>query len=201
MSRRAELEDLVARRDVYAVLTRYCRALDRADVELMRTVYWPDGVDIHGIYSGNAAEFVEFIISEITQYFEMGTHCLLNVDIKVDGDVACSESYLYSACRVRENMTEAMFGSRYFKMRGGRGLDAGNEQFVMAGRYLDRLERRNGEWRIAKRQVVMDWNDSNPSNQILDEGLFKTMRPRGEWGHGDPVYGNILPESVEIVAA
>jgi hypothetical protein len=199
MSRRAELDDLVARRDVYAVLTRYCRALDRADLELMRTVYWPDGVDIHGIYSGNAAEFVEFIISEITQYFEMGTHCLLNVDIKVDGDTACSESYLYSACRVRENMTEAMFGSRYFQMCGGRGLDAGNEQFVMAGRYLDRLERRNGEWRIVKRQVVMDWNDSNPSNQILDEGLFRTMRPGGVWGQKDPVYANILTESPALI--
>lgn len=193
MSRRAELEDLVARRDVYAVLTRYCRALDRADLELMRTVYWPDGIDSHGIYSGNAAEFVEFIIGEITKYFEMGTHCLLNVDIKVKGDVACSESYLYSACRLRENMTEALLGSRYLQMCGGSGLDAGNEMFVMAGRYIDRLERRDGEWRIMHRQVVMDWNDSNPSNQILDEGLFRTMRPRGEWGAGDPVYANILP--------
>ena len=190
MSRRAELEDLVARRDVHAVLTRYCRALDRADRALMRTVYWPDGVDIHGIYSGNAAEFVEFIIDEITQYFEMGTHCLLNVHIDVDGDLAHAESYLYSACRVRPEMTESMFGSRYARFHGGRGLDAGNEQFVMAGRYLDRLERRDGEWRILRRQVVMDWNDSNPSNQILDEGMFASLRPRGAWGAGDPVYAN-----------
>ena len=190
MSRRADLEDLVARRDIYAVLTRYCRALDRADLELMRTVYWPDGVDIHGIYSGNAGEFVEFIIGEITQYFEMGTHCLLNVHIDVDGDVACAESYLYSACRVRRDMVEPIFGSRYAEMCGGRGLDAGHEQFAMAGRYLDRLERRDGEWRIAQRQVVMDWNDSNPSNQIVDEGLFAAMRPRGEWGQCDPAYAN-----------
>ena len=190
MNRAADLEDLVARRDVYAVLTRYCTALDRADVELMRTVYWPDGVDEHGIYEGNAGEFVEFIIGEITKYFEMGTHCLLNVDIEVQGDIACAESYLYSACRIRANMAEAMLGSRYMKHWGGKGLDAGNEQFVMAGRYVDRLERRAGEWRIVRRQVVMDWNDSNPSNQILDQGMFADLRPRGEWGQGDPFYAN-----------
>ncbi len=192
MSRRAELADLVARRDVYAVLTRYCTALDRADLAMMQTVYWPDGVDIHGIYSGNAGEFVPFIISEITRYFEMGTHCLLNVDIKVDGDVAVSESYLYSVCRVRADMMEPLLGSRYAAHWGGRGLDAGKELFVMAGRYIDRFERRNGEWRIFKRQVVMDWNDSNPSNQILDQGMFATLRPLGEWGKGDPVYANTL---------
>jgi hypothetical protein len=162
-----QLDELVARRDIEAVLTRYCRALDRADIKLMRTVYWPDGIDVHGIYEGNAAEFVEFIIGEITQYFEMGTHCLLNIHIDVAGDLACAESYLYSACRVRREMAESLFGSRYIQMWGDAGLDAGTGQFVMAGRYLDRLEKRGGEWRIARRQVVMDWNDSNPSNQIL----------------------------------
>ena len=38
----------------------------------------------------------------------------------------------------------------------------------------------------------MDWNDSRPSNQILDEGLFATLRPTGSWGGGDPVYANRL---------
>lgn len=192
MTRRAELEALVARRDIYAVLTRYCRALDRADLEMMGTVYWQDGVDVHGVYEGSAAEFVPFIIGAITRYFEMATHCLLNVDIEVDGDRAASESYLYSVCRVRSEMTEEILGSRYDRLCGGRGLDADRELFVMAGRYLDRFERRDGEWRILRRQVVMDWNDSHASNQITDEGMFAALRPTGNWGRSDPVYGNRL---------
>ena len=67
MTARERLAELVAVRDVEAVLTRYCRALDRADLALMETVYWPDGEDIHGIYVGRASEFVPFIIGEITQ--------------------------------------------------------------------------------------------------------------------------------------
>ena len=187
---RQRLAELIAVRDVEAVLTRYCRALDRADLALMETVYWPDGEDIHGIYVGLASEFVPFIIGEITQYFAIGTHCLLNIHIEVSGDFAVAESYLYSTCRVRAGMVEALLGSRYFGQLAGSGLDQGNEMFVMAGRYLDRLERREGEWRILRRQVVTDWNDSRPSNEIRDEGMHADLRPIGEWGSGDPVYAN-----------
>jgi hypothetical protein len=190
LSARERLAELVAARDVEAVLTRYCRALDRADLALMETVYWPDGEDIHGIYVGRASEFVPFIIGEITQYFAMGTHCLLNIHIEVPGDFAVAESYLYSACRVRAGMVEALLGSRYFGHLGGHGLDPDNAMFVMAGRYLDRLERREGEWRILRRQVVTDWNDSRPSNEICDEGMHASLRPIGEWGMDDPVYAN-----------
>lgn len=184
------LAELVAVREVGDVLTRYCRALDRADLALMETVYWPDGEDIHGIYVGRASEFMPFIIGEITRYFAMGTHCLLNVHIDVAGDIATAESYLYSACRVRADMIEAILGSRYFGQMAGRGLDPDNAMFVMAGRYLDRLERRDGEWRILRRQVVTDWNDSHVSNEIRNEGMHASLRPIGEWGMGDPVYAN-----------
>ncbi len=186
--RAARIADLIARRDIYAVLTRYCRALDRADLALMETVYWPDGRDIHGIYSGNAAEFVPFIIREIRNFFVMGTHCLLNVSIEIADDRASSESYLYSACRVRRNMVTGILGERYAHLCAGLGLDPEHEHFVMAGRYLDRFERRAGEWRISQRQVVMDWNDNGPSQQILDEGMMTELRPTGAWGQDDPVY-------------
>jgi len=192
LTARERLGEMVAVRDVHDVLVRYCRALDRADLARMETVYWPDGEDVHGIYVGRASEFVPFIISEITRYFTMCTHLVMNVDIKIDGDRAASESYLYSACRVRNGMAEEMLGSRYFGQLAATGLDADHETFVMAGRYLDRFERRDGEWRIKRRMVVSDWNACHPSNQILDEGMHKTLRPIGEWGSGDAAYANEL---------
>jgi hypothetical protein len=188
VSRAAALDDLVARRDIGAVLTRYCRALDRADLDLMKTVYWPDGIDVHGIFEGNAHAFAEYIIQEIQVFFEMGTHCLLNCHIDVDGDVAASETYLYSVCRVRTEQREAIFGSRFAALSGGRGLERDRDLFIMAGRYLDRFQRRDGEWRIARRQVIHDWNDGNASNQIMDQGHFRTIDTVGAWGRADPVY-------------
>ncbi len=187
----ADIEDLIARRDIYDVLTRYSRALDRCDVELMQSVYWPDGVDYHGVFNGNAAEFAEFIVREIQNWFEVTMHGLMNVHMEIKGDVACTETYLFAYHKVRADKAHEIFGSRYMEMFEGHGLDPNHHHFYFGGRYLDRLERRGGEWRIARRQVVMDWNDSRPSGEILDQGMFATLRPLGERGNGDLVFSNV----------
>ncbi|WP_066763098.1 nuclear transport factor 2 family protein [Qipengyuania mesophila] len=186
----AEIEDLLARRDIYSVLTRYCRALDRADVELMKSVYWPDGSDSHGVFDGNAVEFSEFIVREIQEWFEVTMHGIMNVHMEVEGDRAATETYLFAYHKVREEKAEEIFGSRYMERFAGKGLDPAHHHFFFGGRYLDKFERREGEWRIFRREVVMDWNENRPSNEILDQGMFATLRPLGERGPGDPVWGN-----------
>ena len=83
-----ELQEIIDRQKIYDVLTRYCRALDRCDVEAMKTVYWPDGYDEHGVFNGNAQEFAVFIIEEIQKWFEVTQHTICNVHMEIDGDVA-----------------------------------------------------------------------------------------------------------------
>lgn len=184
----ADREDLVARRDVMAVLTRYCTALDRADLAMMERVYWPDGGDRHGIYVGDAKSFIPFIIDGIQVWFEVATHCIANVDIVVDGERAASESYLLSVCRVRQPQAGEIFGPDYLARYGDGALEPGRHLFMMGGRYLDRFERRGGEWRILERQVVLDWSDNWPSTEISDQGMFATLKPRGSYGRADPFY-------------
>ncbi len=187
-----ELAELVARSKIYDVLTRYCRALDRCDVALMRSVYWDDGVDDHGVFSGNAAEFADFIIREIQNWFEVTMHAIMNVHMEVAGDVACTESYLFAYHKVRgeKAKVEEIFGSRYMRQFDWSEAQGVPHHFYYGGRYIDRLERRDGEWRIARRTVVMDWNDNRISGEILDQGMFATLHPRGERGGGDPVFAN-----------
>lgn len=187
----ADIQDLLDRRDIYAVLTRYSRALDRCDVEMMKSVYWPDGTDSHGVFDGNAAEFAEFIIREIQNWFEVTMHAVMNVHMEIKGDYAASEAYLFAYHKVRADKAESIFGARYMQMFENHGLDANHHHFYYGGRYLDRLERRNGEWRILRRQVIMDWNDNKPSGEILDQGMFATLRPRGTRGPEDPVFTNV----------
>jgi hypothetical protein len=188
--RDAAIEDLIARRDIYAVLTRYCRALDRADAELMKTVYWPDGIDNHGVFNGNAAEFAEFIVREIQNWFDVTMHAIMNIHMEIEGDVACTEAYLFAYHKVRPDKAESIFGSRYMGMFDLAARETAMHHFYFGGRYLDRLERRAGEWKIAKRQVVMDWNDNKPSGEILDQGMFADLQPRGVRGAGDLVFSN-----------
>jgi SnoaL-like domain len=188
----ADLEELVSRQKVYDVLTRYCRALDRCDVALMRSVYWEDGIDDHGVFSGNAAEFSEFIIREIQNWFEVTMHAIMNVHMEVKGDVACTESYLFAYHKVRGDKAavEDIFGSDYMRQFDWSQVNGVPHHFYYGGRYIDRLERRNGEWRIYHRTVVMDWNDNHISGEILNQGMFATLHPRGERGHNDPVFLN-----------
>ena len=90
----ADVVELIARQKCYDVLTRYCRALDRADAELMRFVYWEDGIDEHGVFKGNAIEFSDYIIAEIQNWFAVTMHSISNVHMEFYGDIMCTESYL-----------------------------------------------------------------------------------------------------------
>jgi hypothetical protein len=185
----ARLEEVEDRQKVYDVLARYCRALDRCDLELMKTVYWEDGIDDHGVFSGNAQEFAEFIIREIREWFELTMHAICNVMIELDGDTAYTESYLISYCQVKADRAriEGVFGPTYLQRFVGSNEPA-PQDFLYGGRYVDRLEKRHGTWRIAKRTVVMDWNRNEPSRDILDEGMFKALALRGTRDRTDAVY-------------
>lgn len=63
-------------------------------------------------------------------------HNICNVLIEVGGDIARCESYVTVIVRIPQD---------------GRAVD-----WTHAGRYVDRFERRDGEWRIAYRTVVYD---------------------------------------------
>ena len=188
----ADIEELISRSKCYDVLTRYCRALDRADVALMRSVYWDDGIDNHGVFNGNAAEFAEFIVAEIQQWFDVTMHAIANVHMEVHGDTVYSEAYLSAYHKVRgdRDKVEEIFGSRYLSGFDWSKVEGVPHDFIFGGRYIDRLERRGGEWRIAKRQVVMDWNRNDIGRTILDEGMFATLRPLGTRGPSDLVFAN-----------
>lgn len=184
-----ELQEVVDRQKIYDVLTRYCRALDRCDVEMMKTVYWEDGFDDHGVFAGNAQEFAEFIIREIQAWFEVTQHTISNVHMELDGDVAYTEAYLTAYHRVKgeRRKLDDVFGPTYLKKFG---FDAANvpHDFVFGGRYVDRLEKRGGIWRIAKRTVVMDWNVNQPTSSLWDEGMFAVLKTYGTRDRGDPSY-------------
>jgi len=184
-----ELQEVIDRQKIYDVLTRYCRALDRCDVELMKTVYWEDGFDDHGVFSGNAQAFAEFIIREIQQWFEVTMHAIMNVHMELDGDKAWTESYLFAYHRVKgdRRKIEDVFGATYLKQFVGAGEPA-PQDFFYGGRYVDRLEKRGGIWRIAKRTVVMDWNRNEPTRSLWDDGMFAVLQIRGSRDRTDPVY-------------
>lgn len=145
-----DLEELIARQEITDVLHRYCRAVDRRDPDLLRSAYHPDATDDHGVYSGPVDGLVEFMLGD---GLEMIHHAISNIVIERDGDVARVECYLDAVHR-RVDAT-------------------GSWDEMLKARYLDRFERRDGEWRIASRRVAMEWMSEEMEESSLGPGGYK----------------------------
>lgn len=130
----AALRGLLDRQAIVDCIQRCARGVDRGDEALVRSAYHPDALEDHGAYIGDVDGLMAFLHAA-HRPFDSYQRYVSNSTVELDGDVAHVESY-YS-CILRRDTT-------------GRLLANG-------GRYVDRFERRDGEWRIARRVVVMEW--------------------------------------------
>jgi hypothetical protein len=155
-----KLRAVADRDEIRQALMRYCRGVDRADEALINSAFHPGAIDDHG----QPRPATELARGVAQNYHAQLMHFTGNVLIELDGDAAAVESYFISFSPHEEGE------KTYTRTR--------------AGRYLDRFERRNGEWKIAHRMVVDEW-------ARLDE-LKRTPEGigvhRGVRGMDDPVY-------------
>ncbi len=129
----AELQTVLDRQAILDCLNRYNRGVDRCDEELLLSAYHEDATECHGTFTGPPAEFARSI--RPTQASWAGSqHHITNHLVDIEGDVAHAETY-------------------FLVLSERRGED---QVTLVGGRYLDRLERRDGDWRIALRVVVID---------------------------------------------
>lgn len=164
-----DVQYLKDRQAILDVITRQARAHDRHDAELMDTCFWEDGVDEHGQFVTPGPEYGEWANKLHTQGFFLHMHNITNHSCEIDGDTAHCETYV--------------IGSLLPKSSPGRA------QFV-SSRYLDRLEKRNGEWRISVRrtsiEVEIEGDSKWPANPISE------TFPKGAWDTGDLSYARPL---------
>lgn len=157
-----ELADREAIRDV---VLRYCRASDRVDEKLLRSVYWPDAQDDHLEFSGGVDEFVDYCVPILTA-MRYNMHTVGNIFIVINGDQADVESYFIGYHSVPDEN-----GTRRDSFSGGR--------------YIDNFEKRGDEWRIKKRLVTVEWFREMDDTQYHDKGPFGMSVPRGDVGAAD----------------
>jgi hypothetical protein len=147
------IDEVSARAEIHDVLLRYCRGLDRVDMSLVRGAFHDDAwIDFpESLHIGGVEGFVGFLAAEMPR-FERTTHFLGNSLIDFDGPhVAHVETYLNADHQ----------GSDRHHWKG--------EMVKLWARYLDRFERRDGVWRIARRRMVVDWMFKYPSAGWFDD--------------------------------
>lgn len=162
------IQNLIDREAIRDALYRYCRGIDRCDVETLKSAYWPEAVDNHVFFNGNAWEFAEWVVP-LLRGRDQTMHMITNAMIRIDGAVAFVESQYVGYERVRS---------------AKRGL---SDMFA-GGRYLDRMEKRGEEWRIIHRDVVWAWFRVEEDSADWSRGLFGHQVPFGGRGLDDPLY-------------
>ena len=132
----SQLTRMAIKSEIQDVLARYCHAVDRCDMDMLKSVYHPDAIDNHGIFNGPAHEFAEYMLPRLEHWFSSTQHHITNVLVEIHGDTAYVESYFISFHRWRNDF---------------------NRDNSTAGRYIDRFEKRDDQWLIAHRQLLIDW--------------------------------------------
>lgn len=165
----AVVQILRDREAIRECIYRYCRGVDRGDEAVLRATYWPDAIDCHGPYRGSATGFCDWVIEKLKHSGRM-SHMIGNVVIELHAHLAAVESYFHA---IQEEY----------------GPEGNRVEVFLSGRYLDRFEKRSGEWKVVARTVVYDWARCTPMPTTSEDGVFGVARqPRGARYPDDAFY-------------
>lgn len=115
-------------------LARAARGLDRRDRSLLESVFWPDA-EVNVSYRGSAPDFINWVLP-LLESIELTQHFLGQSLIEIAGSSAAVETHFQAYHRIT--------------------IAGVLRDIVLSGRYVDRFELRDGEWRIAFRLMIAD---------------------------------------------
>ena len=130
------LENLLEREQIRDCIARLARGEDRRDAELISASYWRDSTTDYGVFVGTFDQYLAWVVPG-SPAIPVTQHQLGQSLIELSGDTARVETHVTSYHRINTGTEE--------------------RDTVIGGRYLDRMEKRRGEWRIAQRTMLYDW--------------------------------------------
>lgn len=129
-------------REIMRVVTRYCRALDTKDWLLLDEVFTTDATaDLASPSLLVGIEALRLRIRNALEHLDVSQHLVGNHEVDITGDEATHRCYL-QAQHVRR-------------------AAPGGPNYIVAGRYEDRLARTEVGWRIVHRKLVVMWTEGN----------------------------------------
>ena len=129
------LQALIDRQDILDCLTRFSRGIDRLDRELFLSAFHADATIAAGPFVGGPVDLCDWSFAMHAEHQQLTQHDLLNHTAEIDGDTAHTETYYLFVAKNRDDSL-----------------------MLAGGRYVDRLERRDGSWRIALRTNAIEWS-------------------------------------------
>jgi 3-phenylpropionate/cinnamic acid dioxygenase small subunit len=156
-----QLAELVARQAIEDCLRRYARGVDRHDDELILSAYHDDATHQRGSFTGSPQDFIDWSRARHVAHTRAHLHYVTNVCINfTSAQAAHVESYYLAVSASKD----------------------GTDVITVSGRYIDRFEARDGEWRIAGRLAV---GEIRARGQQLPSTFADAG---GTWDRSDPSY-------------
>ncbi len=167
-----KLRELIDRQEIWEVLLRYGRGIDRLDRELLRSCYHDDAIDDHHVFVAKPDDFIDWVFEDCKANTTVHHHGVNNHHCELDGDNAYAETYY-----------------TYI------GANRKQPHMLSIGRYIDHFQRRNGVWKIANRVCVIEktYDLMETENRFAEAGdphygeLRPATRDRTDLSYQHPV--------------
>lgn len=159
----AWLKDRLAIQDLIA---RHARGHDRHDADLLTDAYHADGIDEHGHAINAGPDYAEWANAVHAAGSELHLHNITTHLCEIEGDVAHCESYVMVSLLDRGGKTAR----------------------IINGRYIDRIERRDGAWRIALRRSTVDTLIAGDASILQHPRFIEQGYARGTRDESDVSY-------------
>ena len=132
------VDGLLAKSAIRDVQITYCRAVDRMDFDLLRTCFHPDATTDFGFQKGGLEDFLAMARASLAR-FTGTTHFTGNQLVELRGNSAWAEHYTVATHRCPADEQGPL------------------RDLITSVRYVDRMDQRQGAWRISSRVLILDW--------------------------------------------
>jgi SnoaL-like domain len=166
----AKLAVMLARDELHQLVNAYCRAVDRADYDALRSLYHPDATDSHGSFSTGGVEQFIAQLQAAEPYVRVSQHNITTTNFVIEGDIEAETAHGEIYCLV-------------FHTFAGPEHDI---DVVIGGRYLDEYTKHGDRWKFSRRTIVADWAYQNDPSQVNFGHPSTRGSLRGKPGQADP---------------
>lgn len=132
------------RQAIVELAVAYCWALDTCDWDALDRVFTADATAVLGSPLLRSVEAIKQRVARALSPLDSSQHMVNTHQVDVDGDTATSRCYFHAQ-----------------HVRCSAGAAGASPNFIVAGRYEDRLVRTSDGWRIAHRELVTMWTEGN----------------------------------------
>lgn len=137
-----QIEEIVDKQKIIDLTIAYTWIIDRGPRENLNEIFTDDAVFIIDVRRLNGLDEILGKIERTLGGLSASQHLISNHQVLIDGDNATCSCYLHAQ--------HTLHGTE------------GGDNYVMAGRYVDKLIRVGTEWRIVERELILDWVEGNP---------------------------------------